>query len=315
MDRLITRREALGAGLAAPLALLGQEGAAGADGSTSQWPLLAWSSGYFRVPPGDGVLIGLLLPAVQSATQPARLVLVNNAGQRVEIALPAVQQGVKTAFFRVAHEGPGTTAAVASLVIDEVGTERSFTLPRADGILIALLLPAVQRRTSPGLLAGCTQVFYEGEVQSLLPFIEQDNLYARTHQFFGPLTLEAEGKHEIGLLLPAVQRVRVPARLILLNGLGDVVAEIPLPTEGTDPVVPFHFLLVRNGELTRVFRQPPGADEELLVEAPTPEGVLIGLLLPAVQRNGKPAAVLGGSIRAGDETLPFSWGATQTGSF
>ena len=93
MGNLLSRRAALSAGLGAPLLMLGQDPAP----AQSPGELLTLSStGPFQVTE-LGILIGLLLPAVQRARAPFRLRFLDSAGLlKLEIALPAVQSGPRS---------------------------------------------------------------------------------------------------------------------------------------------------------------------------------------------------------------------------
>lgn len=304
--KCISRRAALGTGLAAPLTLLGAQPAIAANSGISALIAVA----HFKAPELDQVLIGLLLPAVQAAREPAKLLLVNTLGQTTEILLPAVQQGLGTAYYRISGGGIAAAGGVTSLLVSEVGTNRTWQVPTQDGILMALLLPAVQRGGS-AFLAGSAQILSDGRTQALVPFIEQQSLRSGGHQFVGPFPLDQEGYTEMSLLLPAVQKVRQPARLLILNGLGAAIAQVELPTEGATAPVPVLMRLFWEGNVVKVQQLFGDGSVKEVGAGTSPNGMLIGLLLPAVQRNGRPAGLLGGAVHVGPDIYDLSWGANQ----
>lgn len=90
----------------------------------------------------------------------------------------------------------------------------------------------------------------------------------------------------IGLLLPAVQKVRTAARLQLVDRWANLLLEIPLPSGAV-----FFELSYAKGVLSVWER---GGRGEWHVPS---DGILIGLLLPAVQENGASAGMLAGSVQ------------------
>ena len=307
MNRSLTRRAALGAALTAPLVSL--------PGvllpvSAADTPMPQPASTGFLTVPVEGILIGLLLPAVQAARE-ARLQLIDSRGDLI-LSIPL--EGGAPSFFDVFY-GDGSVTPVdtrRSLVVKERSGKRVWEVPTHDGILIALLLPAVQRNgRTVGFLAGSVQVGgAEGQVSQILPFIEQSSLKSESEgtgiSFVGPFTAGPGEAILIGLLLPAVQKVREAARFVLLNSDGKLVAQdriIAPPESQSGPFTAFYELLLGDGSV-RVERRM--ADGSVRVgEGASPDGILIGLLLPAVQSGDRTVGLLGGSLQTPSTTVAF----------
>ena len=104
----------------------------------------------------------------------------------------------------------------------------------------------------------------------------------------GPILLQNGDHAIIGVLLPAVQRVREKARLVILNSSGTPIVETFLPAVQDQPfTTAFVDVDMGAGTLSIVKRSPnPTSGGELLFSGES-NGELIALLLPAVQRNGE----------------------------
>jgi hypothetical protein len=174
-------------------------------------------------------------------------------------------------------------------------------------------LPAVQLAASAftgGVRTGAEPGF-------LLPFVEQDNLVtalvgtARRHYFIGPIQLTQGGDSAlIGMLLPAVQKVRSPAQMLFLDSKGGIVANALLPAVQKDPAAaasPFFDARFEAGFAdgsVRIVQKVRGGDDVVIGQGGQ-DGILIGLLLPAVQTNGAPAGLVGGTLRLGGAHYQF----------
>ena len=102
----------------------------------------------------------------------------------------------------------------------------------------------------------------------------------------GPLRMQ-DGEHvTFGFLVPAVQRVRSDAQFELLDGKGGTIFTFT-PKAGGPSFVDVTFRANPTGQPGgSVFEVTHGIGNPDFVPAGT-EGILIGLLVPAVQRNGQ----------------------------
>lgn len=201
-----------------------------------------------------------------------------------------------------------------TIIVQERGGNGSWRVPSADGILIGLLLPAIQTDgKSAGLLAGSVQIpDAEGLVRTILPYIEQDSVYpaigvdSGVSSFIGPFTCPQDLSSLIGLLLPAVQGNFKPHELLFLNSAGKEVGRAGIigPDAKRGTISSFFDISVVNDIMT--INQRMDGSVKTVVSAPTPDAILIGLLLPAVQRNGARVGLLGGSLQTPSATVGFN---------
>ena len=135
----------------------------------------------------------------------------------------------------------------------------------------------------------------------------------------GPFQLH-NGEHVlIGLLLPAVQKVRESPTFSLLDSSGKELFMVKLgPQAGTNPngsfFSSFFDITYRtggaNGGMFEIRGKGTPGGGDISEDVPSAEGILIGLLLPAVQLNGKTASPLGTSMQSFNAN-----GGTMTHSF
>ncbi|MCH7903299.1 MAG: hypothetical protein IH944_01880 [Armatimonadetes bacterium] len=104
-------------------------------------PQPSHSSGHITLRPGESVRIGMLLPAVERPREAGRMVVTDGNGHVMfDVHEPLADL---TPFYDIAyHEDPGTRN-VFVLTDGKSGRELGVA-PSDDGILIALLIPAVQ---------------------------------------------------------------------------------------------------------------------------------------------------------------------------
>ena len=118
-----------------------------------------FSAGPFMLQDGERALIGLLMPGVNRARAEAQFFILDSSGRRVfpETNNPATISGTGprwTAFFDITYRIKDSTGILpGSFEIRNADGEIIGTAPSADGILIGLLVPAVQRNgmTAPPL--------------------------------------------------------------------------------------------------------------------------------------------------------------------
>jgi hypothetical protein len=313
MSPRFSRRAAVTTALVAPMAAL-TAGSAGAVGNPTIQDdgFSPRSTGFFTVPETNAILIGLLLPAVRKPRQLAQLQLADSSGK---IVLSIQLEGGRAWMFDAFREKNGASQTNdPTIIVQERGGDRSWRVPSADGILIGLLLPAVQADgKSAGLLAGSVQIpDAEGRVNTILPYIEQDSVYpaigvdSGVSSFVGPFTSPAGVSSLIGLLLPAVQGNFSPHQLLFLNSSGKEVGRAGIigPDNKGGAFSSFFDIFVADDYLTINQRTADGSVKT--ITAPTTDGILIGLLLPAVQRNGARIGMLGGSLQTPGATVGFN---------
>jgi hypothetical protein len=138
------------------------------------------------------------------------------------------------------------------------------------------------------------------------PAFAQNNA-AKSHPMYstGPFQLHDGERALIGLLLPAVQRAKAPARFLLLNGQGKALfGKTPGPPQNSNvPIFGSFFDITYRAAGPNnpdgIFECREAANDPPII-VPSEDGILIGLLLPAVQRNGKASSPLATSMQSFD---------------
>lgn len=101
----------------------------------------------------------------------------------------------------------------------------------------------------------------------------------------GPILLQNGDHAIIGVLLPAVQRMRHDAMLVILDSSGSPIARVSLPAVQNQPYTTAFVDVYMGDGSVRIVRRGGDPAAGALFDGPS-DGTLIGLLLPAVQRNG-----------------------------
>lgn len=138
----------------------------------------------------------------------------------------------------------------------------------------------------------------------------------------GPFQLH-DGEHVlIGLLLPMVQRVREAASFSLLDSSGMRLWSVNPGPPGTNPNASFFSSFFdityraggpnspNGGRFEILAIGTPFGGNGIVVNVPSADGILIGLLMPAVRHNGKTASPLATSMQSFNAN-----GGTMTHSF
>lgn len=123
-------------------------------------PIVLKTAGPISINSNDneGVLIGLLLPAVRNEASPFRLQLIDGTGTTLyDIPIAAKTKRIDSffdVFYQKSELGDGSVHVIDKATGQEIGKGK-----KTDGILIALLLPAVQRNGERiGAIAGSVQI-------------------------------------------------------------------------------------------------------------------------------------------------------------
>jgi len=120
----------------------------------------------------------------------------------------------------------------------------------------------------------------------------------------GPILLQNGDHAIIGVLLPAVQRVREAARLVILNSSGTPIVETFLPVVQDQPFTTAFVDVYMGARSVNIEDRASGSRVR---DVGLSDGELIALLLPAVQRNGEAVYPTSATIQVMDGTT----GATR----
>ncbi|HLJ78023.1 MAG TPA: hypothetical protein VKT75_11455 [Acidobacteriaceae bacterium] len=144
------------------------------EGSANLLPAVQ-AAGPMTVDSSQGILIGLLLPAVRQARDPFSLTFLIDGKPVATALLPAVQRGTSEADYTATVQ-PGADAA-GLLVIQQHGSEKAlWSGPITSPVQVStMLLPAVRRNGSPAraISASVQSQGLNGEKGWILPFVMQ----------------------------------------------------------------------------------------------------------------------------------------------
>ncbi len=141
------------------------------------------------------------------------------------------------------------------------------------------------------ILAAITAVEYSAFTSA--PAKAQGNSRITRHiMSSGPISLNQGESALIGLLLPAVQRVETPGRLELVDSAGKVFLSVTVATGDGSVRTAFFHATFADGSV-RVFN----STGEEIGKSSSKDGILIGLLLPAVQKDGAVVAPIAASVQ------------------
>ena len=114
----------------------------------------------------------------------------------------------------------------------------------------------------------------------------------------GPFKLQDQESLGFGMLLPAVQRVREAASFVLISGNGKTLYSFEPPAGATMVNVKFHAKSPAGTPAVEILIGNAGPNSIPIIVPVDPAGILIGLLLPAVQRNGNVASPIAASMQS-----------------
>jgi hypothetical protein len=123
--------------------------AAYADGGTIM-PDRLYSTGPFQLQNGERVLIGLLLPAIQKVRESPSFSILDSSGKELFRARPGPPTDPNASFFSSFFDITYRAASPNGGGVFDIrgkgtpGGGDIVTVPTADGVLIGLLLPAIQ---------------------------------------------------------------------------------------------------------------------------------------------------------------------------
>lgn len=116
-------------------------------------------------------------------------------------------------------------------------------------------------------------------------------------QSAGPFTVGGADRILIGLLLPAVQKVRTPFRFALVAGDGSVLVArelLPAVQRAQSPFMSSFFDVFAGDGSVRVVDH---STQEAIYDGPAPGGQIIAILIGLVDGTGRTRGAIGGSVQ------------------
>ena len=107
----------------------------------------------------------------------------------------------------------------------------------------------------------------------------------------GPLKLNPNESALIGLLLPAVRGTYQDPRFELFNSAGKLLADVPVAMSSENARGAFFHIYMADGSVRLV-----DSTGKLLMSSPVTDGIVTGLLLPAVRQGGVVVNPLAASV-------------------